>query len=133
MGADKHEESDKPPQGVRNFSTAVNKDNLKSIHMERIDQEKLVVNQMIGIYCRKHHKPAGGDLCADCRNLLDYAHQRLDHCPKGNEKSSCRKCEIHCYSKANREKIREVMRYVGPRMLFIHPLSTIRHLISELK
>lgn len=30
-------------------------------------------------------------------------------------------------------KIREVMRYVGPRMLFIHPVSAIRHLISELK
>ena len=59
------------------------------------------------------------------------AHQRLDHCPKSNGKSSCRKCEIHCYSPANREKIRSVMKYVGPRMIFIHPWSAIRHLITE--
>ena len=101
--------------------------------MERIEQEKHVVKQMIEIYCAKHHVHSGQGLCNDCRKLLDYAHHRLDHCPKGNAKSSCRKCEIHCYSPANRENIRAVMRYVGPRMLFIHPLSAIRHLLSELK
>ncbi|MDE6553898.1 MAG: nitrous oxide-stimulated promoter family protein, partial [Muribaculaceae bacterium] len=26
-----------------------------------------------------------------------------------------------------------VMRYVGPRMIFIHPISALRHIISELK
>lgn len=101
--------------------------------MERIEQEKLVVKQMIEIYCAKHHVHSRQGLCDDCRKLLDYAHRRLDHCPKGNSKSSCRKCEIHCYSPANRENIRAVMRYVGHRMLFIHPLSAIRHLLSELK
>lgn len=101
--------------------------------MERIEQEKKTVGEMIAIYCRKHHNRGGNDLCDECRALLDYAHRRLDRCPKGNEKSSCRKCEIHCYSPANREKIRQVMKYVGPRMLFYHPLSAIRHLISEMK
>lgn len=101
--------------------------------MERIEREKLVVSQMITIYCRRHHKAVDGKLCDDCRKLMAYAHGRLDHCPKGNRKSSCRKCEIHCYSPDNRAKIRAVMKYVGPRMLFVHPLSAIRHLISELR
>lgn len=37
---------------------------------------------------------------------------------------------IHPFRK---KRIREVMRYVGPRMIFIHPIAAIRHLISELK
>ncbi len=101
--------------------------------MERIEREKTVVSRMIAIYCNRHHTPEGSGICDNCQKLLDYARQRLDHCPKGNTKSSCRKCEIHCYSPENREKIRTVMKYVGPRMIFIHPWSAIRHMISELK
>lgn len=93
--------------------------------MNRIEREKLVVRQMIAIYCHRHHAHNDNILCDDCLDLLNYAHRRLDYCPKGNGKSSCRKCEIHCYSTANREKIRAVMKYVGPRMIFIHPWSAI--------
>lgn len=100
--------------------------------MSRIEQEKRVVGMMVGIYCRHHHMALSG-LCPDCSSLLEYACRRLDHCPRGDAKSSCRKCEIHCYSRENRERIREVMRYVGPRMIFIHPIAALRHLISELK
>ena len=99
--------------------------------MNRREHEKSVVTGMIEIYCRKHHKTT--NLCCDCEDLLTYALSRLEHCPKGNAKTSCRKCEIHCYSPENREKIRDVMRYVGPRMIFIHPWSAIRHLISEMR
>lgn len=86
---------------------------------------------MIEIYCRKHHKTT--NLCCDCEDLLTYALSRLEHCPKGSLKTSCRKCDIHCYAPVKKEQIREVMRYVGPRMIFIHPVAAIRHLISELK
>jgi hypothetical protein len=30
-----------------------------------------------------------------------------------------------------REKIREVMRFSGPRMIFHHPIMAIRHLIES--
>lgn len=105
--------------------------------MVRIEREKNVIGQMIEIYCRKHHggvvRRDEGGICDECRAVLEYAMRRLENCPKGNAKSSCRKCEIHCYSAANREKIRAVMRYVGPRMLFIHPWSALRHLFYELR
>jgi hypothetical protein len=32
-----------------------------------------------------------------------------------------------------REKIREVMRFSGPRMLFHHPITAIRHVIESTK
>lgn len=100
--------------------------------MTRIEREKKIVSQMIAIYCKKHHSDRGGHLCNECATLLVYAMQRLDHCPKGNSKTSCRKCNIHCYAPDRREAIRRVMRYVGPRMIFINPISAIRHLLSEL-
>lgn len=101
--------------------------------MNRIEREKLVVGKMIAIYCNRHHRHKEGDnLCDECLSLLNYALQRLDHCPKAGDKSSCSKCEIHCYSPANREKIRAVMKYVGPRMIFIHPLMAIRHLLTSI-
>lgn len=99
----------------------------------RVEREKRVVGEMIAIYCRRHHFAPSGELCARCADLLEYAHRRLDRCPKGDSKSSCRKCEIHCYSPEKREAIRTVMRYVGPRMLFISPLAALRHLIDELR
>lgn len=100
--------------------------------MERIEREKKVIALMIAIYCRRHHHEAADSaLCPDCKALLDYAKARLDRCPKGNGKSSCRKCAIHCYSPEKRADIREVMRYVGPRMILIHPVEALRHLLSE--
>ena len=88
---------------------------------------------MVEIYCRKKHDSDKGVLCEECAELLDYAFRRLEKCPKGNAKSSCRKCEIHCYAPARREKMRQVMRYVGPRMIFIHPWSALLHLLSEIR
>lgn len=103
-----------------------------SRHSKRISQEKVTVRRMVTLFCNNRHHPSGSDgLCDDCRELLQYACQRLTHCPKGNDKGSCRICEIHCYSPARREAIRRVMRYAGPRMILYHPLTAMRHLWAE--
>ncbi|WP_289751263.1 nitrous oxide-stimulated promoter family protein [Muribaculum intestinale] len=95
-------------------------------------EKKHVISQMISIYCHKHHGTAGRTLCPECADMLAYACSRLDKCPRTpTTHSSCRRCTIHCYSPAYRDKIKKIMRYVGPRMLFIHPISAIRHFISE--
>lgn len=83
---------------------------------------------MIGLYCRRHHGEAG--LCPPCLDLLHYAHTRLDRCRFGNEKPTCFNCSVHCYNRAMGEKIREVMRYAGPRMLTRHPWLALGHLID---
>ena len=97
--------------------------------MTKIEQEKRVVEQMIRLYCRK--REGNPELCADCRELLDYARARLDRCKFGEEKSTCQRCPIHCYRPEMREKIRAVMRWSGPRVLLYHPLSAIRHLFHR--
>lgn len=99
--------------------------------MARIEQEKKTVRQMIEIYCKGQQHTKDG-LCDECSALLDYAFDRLEHCKFGEKKPTCKKCPIHCYKPAMREQMREAMRYAGPRMLWHHPLSTIKHLIREL-
>ncbi len=93
----------------------------------RIAREKKTVAAMIAMYCRDLHA-AGRALCPECGELLDYARGRLDNCPFGEEKPACAKCAIHCYRRAERERIIAVMRYSGPRMLTRHPILALRHL-----
>jgi hypothetical protein len=51
----------------------------------------------------------------------------------GTGRKPCEACPIHCYAKAEREQMREVMRYSGPRMLLRHPVLAIRHLLDGRK
>jgi hypothetical protein len=84
---------------------------------------------MVRIYCRAHHATRDG-LCPECRELLEYAHCRLDRCPFGADKPTCADCPIHCYKPAMRERVKRVMRYAGPRMLARHPILAVLHLLD---
>ena len=95
------------------------------------EREKAVVSQMIALYCRKNH--GGRTLCPDCAALEAYARQRSDRCPFLETKTFCSNCRVHCYRPEMREKIRQVMRFSGPRMLFHHPVLAIRHVIETKK
>ena len=99
--------------------------------LSRIEEEKQTIEQMIHFYCR--HKEKNQTLCSACSELLKYAHQRLEHCPFGEQKPTCLKCKIHCYRAEEKEKARQIMREEGPRMLLKHPLLTIEHLIKNTK
>ena len=90
---------------------------------------KYVVSLMIALYCRKKHKSRHG-LCAECAALDAYARQRSDKCPFMETKTFCSNCRVHCYKPDMRERIREVMRFAGPRMIFHHPVTAIRHVIE---
>ena len=92
------------------------------------EREKETVSLMISIYCRKHH--GGRTLCPVCAELEAYARQRSDRCPFMETKTFCSNCRVHCYRPEMREKIRAVMRFSGPRMLFHHPVMAVRHVIE---
>ena len=94
-------------------------------------REKETVSLMIRLYCRKKH--GGKTLCPDCAALDSYARQRSDKCPFMETKTFCSNCKVHCYKKDMQEKIREVMRFSGPRMIFHHPIMAIRHVIETKK
>lgn len=87
---------------------------------------------MIRIYCNGKHM-THGVLCEECKNLYEYAFQRLLFCPFEKNKPVCSNCTVHCYKLEMRQKIKEVMRYSGPKMIFRHPYLAVMHLINEKK
>ena len=95
------------------------------------EREKETVSLMIRLYCRKKH--GDKELCPACAELDAYARLRSDKCPFMETKTFCSNCRVHCYKKDMREKIREVMRFSGPRMIFHHPYLAIRHVIESKK
>jgi len=110
----------------------------------RLAREAKTIAAMIALYCRDHHETGqdagvAGDaaqtsaLCPDCAELLAYARLRLEKCRYGAGKPTCANCETHCYRPQMRERVREVMRYSGPRMLTRHPLLAVAHLADGRK
>ena len=98
--------------------------------VKKREREKKVVFQMISLYCKKKHRPGTG-LCPSCAELANYAQNRAENCPMMETKTFCSNCKVHCYRPEMREKIRVVMRYSGPRMLFCHPILALRHVAES--
>jgi hypothetical protein len=98
----------------------------------RIQREAQTLQAMFLLYCRKQHGNRS-TLCGDCQQLLDYSLKRLEHCPFQEGKTTCANCPVHCYKPDMRVRIREVMRFAGPRMLLAHPILTVRHMLDGLR
>ena len=95
----------------------------------RIEREKRVVRMMIELYCR--HKVHRKEMRGEYVRLCDYASLRLSRCRYGEKKRACRRCTTHCYAPAQREMIRSVMRWAGPRMMLYAPLAALRHWLGR--
>jgi hypothetical protein len=106
----------------------INPIDFKSMH-RRIRRESKTVKQMIELYCRKNH--SSKRLCSQCSALIEYTQQRLEKCPFQEGKTTCAQCPVHCYNPDMREKIRMVMRYSGPRMIYKHPIAAVWHMIDR--
>jgi hypothetical protein len=89
------------------------------------------VSAMVHLFCQHQHGYPREELCADCSRLMSYAYLRLAKCPFGSEKTTCNQCPIHCYRPSEREAMKVVMRFAGPRMLLRHPALSLRHLWME--
>ena len=94
----------------------------------RLLREYETVYAMISIFCIRHHGTK--NICNDCRQVLDYSMERLKKCPFGKDKPTCANCLVHCYQPIMRGRIREIMRFSGPRMIYRHPVLAIRHLLD---
>ncbi len=101
----------------------------------RLIREYRTIESMLRIWCAAKHAPTAGHggLCGPCAELLAYAGQRLARCPYGEQKPTCVKCPIHCYRRAQKEQVRAVMRYAGPRMLWHHPWQALLHMLDKLR
>lgn len=87
---------------------------------------------MIHIYCAAKHGYKKS-LCPDCSALNEYAQKRLERCRFGEDKPNCKNCPVHCYRPDMKEKIQNIMRFSGPRMLFRSPILSIIHLVKSFK
>ena len=97
----------------------------------RIQREAATIAAMIRLYCARHHPGAPETPCAECRELLGYARLRLARCPFQEGKTTCVRCPVHCYTPAMRQRVREVMRFAGPRMLTRHPVLVLWHWLDS--
>jgi Nitrous oxide-stimulated promoter len=115
--------ADVPPPGSKTPARKVH----DALRHPRLAREHRTIGAMVRIHCRDHHAASDG-LCAECATLLDYATRRLDRCVFGDDKPTCANCKVHCYSASMRERVRDVMRYAGPRILWRHPVLALAHL-----
>jgi len=67
-------------------------------------------------------------LCDACRKLLVHAFVKRSNCPM-NPKPACKKCPNHCYHPSYRERIREVMRFSGRKLVLSGRLDYLYHLL----
>lgn len=98
---------------------------------KKVARERETIEFMIRYSCKKQHHQ--DELCTDCEKLLAYANERITRCPFKETKTFCSACKVHCYEKTMRQKVRDIMRFSGPRMLFHHPVMALHHLYIEKK
>ncbi len=101
---------------------------------EKIKKDIEVIGEFIAIFCEGNHPGAEREpvtlrgkladygsgldlsLCSGCSRLFLHGASKRIICPC-DPKPSCKKCETHCYGEGYRERIREVMRYSGMRLI----------------
>ena len=94
------------------------------------EKEKKLIPVMIKKYCHGKHGTKGEELCEECKALTEYALFRLEKCPFKVNKKFCSFCKIHCYKPDMRERIKDVMKWAGPRMIFTHPVFAMGHVLQ---
>jgi hypothetical protein len=118
---------------------------------ERVRSDTKLLGDFTQIYCRGVHKGVARvrlasdgaglgvygrtapEVCEECADLLRYAEKRRAYCPK-DPKPFCSYCDTHCYTTDMRERMRDVMRYAGPRsLLHGHAIDGVKHLIEGRK
>ena len=98
-----------------------------------LTKEKKLFEVMTKMYCRGQHYRNSSTLCATCKEMMDYAKERIDACPHGGNKPFCSKCTIHCFRPEYRSQVKAMMRYSGPRMILHAPKVAIQHLFATRK
>ena len=108
------------------------KSNPASKEPEIIKREKKMVDAMVHIFCRDHHRN-GETLCGRCSELRDYAKNRLDSCRFQEKKPVCGRCGLICYNLKNRDHAETMFNYAGPRMMLKHPMLGLHHLADAFR
>ena len=96
---------------------------------KRISREKETIAKMIALYQKQCPQASVEE--GHYQALNAYADKRLDKCVFGEEKPACKQCPVRCYQSAHLVELTLIMRWAGPRMLWRHPILTVRHLMDD--
>lgn len=96
----------------------------------KLEVELKTIKKMTRLYCRQHHRQID---CERCHSFVEYAEKKLDRCVYGQDKPACKHCPIHCYKPEQKNLAKIIMRYAGPKMLIMHPILAIKHLLKSRK
>lgn len=114
-------------------NTNLDKGQLGLSFVNKKKQKELdIVQKMIEIYCKENHQ-SNEKLCEECQEMLDYAKQRIERCPFTETKTFCASCKVHCYRADMKAKIKEVMKFSGPRLIFFYPGEVFLHAIDTIR
>jgi Nitrous oxide-stimulated promoter len=117
---------------------------------EKNDDPKVISDlktlvKFIEVYCDGHHDDTGREavelkthnlqeltgkqprLCSGCQKLLAHALVKRTVCPM-DPKPPCKHCPSHCYRPNYRQKIQEVMKYSGRKLVMRGRVDYLRHL-----
>ena len=100
--------------------------------MTRKEKELKIILTMIEMYYEQFMYLPDNHY-EDFNELQKYVKRKVEHCPLGDKKTTCGKCTIHCYEPRMQEKIKKIMQYSGPRMIYRHPLMALYHLYYSFK
>ena len=100
--------------------------------MNCIECEKKTISAMINMYCRAFHSSKASP-CFECKEVKDYAYFRLDRCIYAANKPTCNKCKVQCWEVAYKDRIINIMRFSGPRLIFTHPILAFMHIVDSIK
>ena len=100
---------------------------------ERVDKDRKTLETIGRIYCDAHHEGPkdASRLCPMCRETVNATLARTQACPFDHT-GNCQDCTVHCQRGEAQERIREMMRYSAPRMVFRHPLMTADYLRKKI-
>ncbi len=104
----------------------------KNLDKKRAD-EKLLVSEMIALYCRKQHGTPKVPYARSAGSCTIMRLARIEKCPFMETKTFCSACKVHCYKPEMREKIRTVDALGGPAYAAGAPVLSIRHVAVTLK
>jgi hypothetical protein len=131
--------------------TGVNERFAERARDPKVRDDIRIVAGMGAIYCAGNHRERerrllGSDaaalgtygrrvprLCDECAEHIRYAEKRRAYCPK-DPKPFCAHCDTHCYSSAEAEWQRQMMRYAGPRSMWHgYAIPGIKHALEARK
>ncbi len=109
-----------------------NKDQIKNDEPKIISREKKMVDSMIFIYCKDHHRSINIP-CKSCADFREYSKNRLENCFYQEKKPVCGRCGLICYNSNFKKFGESCFNYADPRMVFHHPKLAFHHIIDSFR